>query len=93
MDPIQAPSIPDTHVAFAKAVAALADGCGIKRFQLTYEPVFHGLQEMQNGQHIRGDIRIDYHSTDGRGRPSRNLTFTVEAILVKHIEKNPESFG
>lgn len=93
MDPLQAPDIPETHVAFAKAVAALADGCGIERFQLTFRPHWHGLREMERGQHINGDLRIDYHSTDGRGRPCRNLAITLTATLVQHIEKTPESFG
>lgn len=93
MNTVTAPSIPEAHIAFAKACAALAEASGIDRFQLTYRPSFESVREMQNGQHISGDLRIDFHAKDGRGRPSRNLAVTLSAVLVHSIETTPESCG
>lgn len=88
MTPLPSPSIPDAHVAFAKAVAS-----GIRRFRLTYEPTFEQGLTMGRGHYLRGELRIDYSSTDGRGRPCQSLAITAEATLVHSIIKEAESFN
>lgn len=86
---ITPPAIPFTHTAFAAAVAQAAEKHGIKRFNMTYEPVYTG--KLQSGQRINGDLKINYSSRDGRGRPCTNLSISLDTRLTHEIVTTPES--
>lgn len=68
MDPITAPTIPESYVSFAKAVAALADSHGVTSCQIKITPDWR-----DNARHIHGDVQINYAAKDGRGRPDKTL--------------------
>lgn len=93
MKEITPPKIPETHVAFAKAVANLAAAHGIDRFEMTFHPKWEMNIERNCDPRIHGDAKILFADADGRGRPCRNLSINLVANLSLPIESNPESSG
>lgn len=91
MPAITPPEIPDSQVAFAKAVAAIAESHGIDRFSMTFRPKFE--DRLKQDSRISGDLKIQFSATDGRGRPCRGLSIRLETNLELVIESNPESFS
>jgi len=93
MHAIIPPKIPDTHVAFAKAVANLAAAHGIDRFEMTFRPKWETRMDENYDHRIHGDMKIIFADVDGRGRPCRNLSINLAANLSLPIESNPESYN
>lgn len=90
MQEITPPKIPETHVAFAKAVANLAAAHGVDRFEMAFRPGWEGRRIGESyDPRIIGEMKILFSSVDGRGRPCRNLSINLQANLSLDIEKNP----
>lgn len=80
MKKVKALEIPKSHVDFANAVANIADIHGIKDFTIEYNPEFDiGLNGPEN--FIRGNMKIHYSTTDGRGRPHKQLKISCESFV------------
>lgn len=88
MDAITPPSIPQSYVNFAKALAALADSHGIKTAQIKITPDWQ-----DEARNIHGDVQINYSSKDGRGRPCVNLDIYLNTHTRLAVVTNPESLG
>lgn len=94
MNTITPPSIPDSQVAFAKAVADLAVSHGIDRFEMTFRPKWDWSARATGPRmdpRIHGDLKILLADIDGRGRPCRNLSINLVANLALPILSTPES--
>ena len=90
METVAPLEIPASHIAFAKAVADLADKNGIASFTLEYEPHWDHRGQRWD-RRVRGSAKINYSANDERGRPCRNLSVTFDAVITHGIESNPES--
>ena len=83
--------VPESHIAFAKAVAALAEENHIASFSMDYKPEgeFCGGQEWDH--RTTGSASIHFAAKDGRGRPCRNLSINISATMQHAVESNQES--
>lgn len=85
------PQLPPATLAFAKAVAALAEQNGIEAFELQIEPRW---REMRTPEvNIMGKLKFLYRSVDGRGRPSTKLHVHFDTNITHAIRNDPESFS
>lgn len=78
--------IPDEQIAFAEAVSKLAEENGIDKFTMKYEPEWR-----DKDRRVSGEIQIYFRAKDGRGRPCRNLSFSLTANHTMTLEYNQES--
>ena len=83
--------IPEKHIAFANAIAKLAEENSIDSFYLEYEPDYFNDRSVAWDRSVKGKARINYKSRDGRGRPCRKLSVSFDASFIHIIETNPES--
>lgn len=89
MEVVEKIAVPESHIAFANEVAAVADKYGMDSFTLTYKPRWHGGEEWD--RRVTGTAKISFSASDGRGRPCRCLGITFDACITHIIESNPES--
>lgn len=89
MNAFEAPEIPQAHIKFAKAVAAVANEHGMNRFSMTYRPDF--ISSIKMPSMLRGELKINYSAADGRGRPYHNLKIVLDSSLTIDIVSTPES--
>jgi len=85
----QPPAIPAGCEEFAKAAAALAEEHGIRAFEMTMTPAIDRSNLASGG--VRGEIKVSYWSTDGRGRPSRNIRVVYDVCVELAVEYTAES--
>ena len=85
MESFEKIEVPKSHIAFANAVAKLAEENGIRSFVLSYS------QDNHYDNRIYGEPKVIFHAKDGRGRPCRCLKILVNANLEHVIESHPES--
>ena len=83
--------IPESHIEFANAVAALAKQNHIAKFELKYDPHDEYDKGQPWGRQVRGEAVIRFSDKDGRGRPCRNLSIEFEARHSHSIVSTPES--
>lgn len=91
MDRIEGLEIPENHAAFAKKIADIADTYGMDKFNMTYRPNFKERYKEGIDRRIHGEMKINYASVDGRGRPCRNLSIECDAYFSLHVDANQES--
>lgn len=89
MNTITPPEIPQQQVEFAKAVAKIATEHGIDNFTMSYRPDREQRQAASGHRH--SDLKIQFSSVDGRGRPCQNLSINLEASLKLVIKSTPQS--
>lgn len=85
-----APTIPDEHIQFAKAVADLAEAGGIDCFSLKYKPDYH--YNHSDPRSVHGEITINYTKRDQRGRPSKNLDIYFDCHVTLPIIQTESSY-
>lgn len=90
---VEGPSIPRGHADFASEVAALADKYGMNSFTMTYRPSFEQRRNIELDHRISGEMKIVYSSSDGRGRPYRNLQIRCEVDFSIQVESNQSSYS
>lgn len=78
MTKTESPQIPADFVAFAHAVADIAEANAIDTFTLKFKPDFmeRGLEDPRSEY---GEITINYTKRDDRGRPCKNLNIWFDA--------------
>lgn len=91
MHTITPPQIPSSMVAFAQAVADIAEQYGIDKFTIAMRPDFDTRMKMD--RRIDGNLKVHFSASDGRGRPCRGLAISLESRLELVLESNPESVG
>lgn len=91
METIKPIEIPPSHVAFANAVADLAEQNGIREFDLTYRPEWERVGGEEWDQRVNGKATIHFSAKDGRGRPCRNLGIQFDATIIHPIETTSPS--
>jgi hypothetical protein len=85
-------AVPESHIAFAEAVAELAEQNNIESFKMVYCPDWQKDDGKRSwDRKVKGDATIVFRAKDGRGRPCRHLHIDVEARLSHSIESHPES--
>ena len=90
---VKAPTIPKSHADFARELASLADKYGMDKFTMTYRPKFDHGSKNELDRRINGEMKINYSSVDGRGRPCRNLQVRCDASFSIQVEENQASYG
>lgn len=90
MNDIKGPQIPERFTVFAKAIAELCDQHALREFRGEITPSWDDkIFTMES--HLNGSVKIYYRALDGRGRPSKSLTLTVEATHRMALINEPES--
>ena len=94
MEKIKPIEIPESHMAFASAVAKLAKENFIESFEMTYRPhSTHNGGQQWDRQLVVGDATIRFSDRDGRGRPCENLSIEVSSRTCHQIKRTDESFS
>lgn len=91
MEKIEPIEVPASHIAFAEAVAALAEKNGIESFELKYAPHWERNGGQEWDRRVRGEAVIRFSDKDGRGRPCRNLCIEFDAHVRHQLVSTEES--
>lgn len=83
--------IPQSHIDFANEVALLADKYKISKFTLEYEPHWNNDGGDEWDRRIAGKAIIRYSDKDGRQRPCKNISISIDAQLAHIIKQTPQS--
>lgn len=90
METIKPIEIPQSHIDFANEVAELAEKNGVESFVLEFDPT--NTSNLIWDRRIKGCVKIHSSTTDGRGRPCKNLSVSFDAKVTHSIHRELNSY-